>query len=130
MLPNDGRVISNFICQALRDDELTIYGKGLQTRSFCYVDDLIEGLVKLMNSEINGPVNLGNPDEFKIIDVANLIKKKLSPSIEFIYKPLPEDDPLQRKPIIDKAKKLLNWEPKITLSDGIDKTISYFKNLN
>ena len=94
MSPN-GRVLQ-FICQALKEDKLSIYGEGLQTRSFCYVDDLIEGLVKLMNSEISGPVNLGNPDEFKIIDVANLIKKKLSPSIEFIYKPLPEDDPTKK----------------------------------
>ncbi len=129
MLPNDGRVISNFICQALNNQRLTIYGQGTQTRSFCYVDDMVNGLIKLMNSNISGPINLGNPDEFKIIDVANLIKEKLSINQDFEFKILPQDDPLQRKPVIEKAEKLLNWKPTISLGNGLDKTIYYFKNL-
>ncbi len=127
MLPNDGRVISNFICQALKSNPLTIFGKGDQTRSFCYVDDLIEGLVRLMNSEINGPVNLGNPNELKIIDVAKMICRKIDTNNNLIFKDLPLDDPLQRKPIIDLAKTALSWEPKVNLSEGLDKTIEYFR---
>ncbi len=127
MQPNDGRVISNFIIQALTGKQLTIYGDGSQTRSFCYVDDLIEGLVKLMNSEVNGPVNIGNPDTFTIQEVANLVKHKINPNLEFIRKPLPEDDPLQRKPVIEKAKKELNWLASTPLESGIEKTINYFK---
>ena len=129
MLPNDGRVISNFVFQALKNKRLTIYGQGTQTRSFCYVDDMINGLVKLMNSEISEPINLGNPDEFQIIDVANMIQDKLCINQEFEFKTLPQDDPLQRKPVIEKAEKLLNWKPTISLSEGLDKTISYFKNI-
>ncbi len=129
MVPNDGRVISNFICQALSNKELTIYGKGDQTRSFCYVNDLIEGLIKLMNSDLSGPVNLGNPEELRIIDVANIIQKKVPNSAKISFKELPQDDPLQRKPIIKLAEEKLNWRPKTTLSEGLDKTIEYFQQL-
>jgi len=128
MVPNDGRVISNFICQALRNDNLTIYGKGEQTRSFCFVTDMINGLVSLMNSNISGPVNIGNPEEFKILDVANIINAKISDSQKIIFKNLPLDDPLQRKPCIDIAKTELGWEPKVSLIEGLDITINYFKN--
>ena len=129
MVPNDGRVISNFICQALSNKELTIYGKGDQTRSFCYVNDLIEGLIKLMNSDLSGPVNLGNPEELKIIDVANIIQKKVPNSAKISFKELPQDDPLQRKPIIKLAEEKLNWRPRTSLSEGLDKTIEYFQQL-
>ena len=129
MVPNDGRVISNFICQALSNKELTIYGKGDQTRSFCYVNDLIEGLIKLMNSDLSGPVNLGNPEELKIIDVANIIQKKVPNSAKISFKELPQDDPLQRKPIIKLAEAKLNWRPRTSLTEGLDKTIEYFQQL-
>ena len=129
MVPNDGRVISNFICQALSNKELTIYGKGDQTRSFCYVNDLIEGLIKLMNSDLSGPVNLGNPEELKIIDVANIIQKKVPNSAKISFKELPQDDPLQRKPIIKLAEEKLNWRPRTSLSEGLDTTIEYFQQL-
>ena len=127
MVPNDGRVISNFICQALRKEDLTIYGKGEQTRSFCYVSDLIDGLVKLMNSNINGPINIGNPEEFKIIDIARKIQMRITNSEKLVFKDLPQDDPLQRKPDISLAKKYLQWEPKISFSEGLEKTINYFQ---
>ena len=126
MLPNDGRVVSNFIVQALSKRPLTIYGKGDQTRSFCYVEDLINGLIKLMNSKEDGPINLGNPEEFKIIDLAEIIREKTNLDQEFIFKELPMDDPMQRKPVITKAKEKLNWNPSITLDEGLNKTISYF----
>ncbi|MBR1976776.1 SDR family oxidoreductase [bacterium] len=128
MDPNDGRVVSNFICQALRGENLTIYGNGTQTRSFCYVDDLIEALIKTMASEDDflGPVNLGNPAEFTIIELANLVIKKINPSLNIISKPLPDDDPTQRRPDISLAKQKLNWQPKIDLSAGLDVTIKYF----
>ncbi len=129
MLENDGRVVSNFIVQALQDKELTIYGDGSQTRSFCYVDDMIEGLVRLMNTEaedIHLPVNLGNPEEFRIKELAEEIGKLLNKEIKLKYLPLPPDDPKQRRPNIDRAKKLLNWLPKITLSEGLKATINYF----
>jgi UDP-glucuronate decarboxylase len=129
MLENDGRVVSNFIVQAIQDKELTIYGDGSQTRSFCYVDDMIEGLVRLMNTEaedIHLPVNLGNPEEFRIKDLAEEIGKLLNKEIKLKYLPLPPDDPKQRKPNIDRAKKLLNWAPKIALSEGLKTTINYF----
>ncbi len=129
MLENDGRVVSNFIVQALKGESLTIYGNGLQTRSFCYVDDLIDGLVKLMDNNFMGPVNLGNPTEFSILELAEKISKKINPEINILFKPLPEDDPLQRKPIIEVAKRELNWEPKIDLNHGLDKTISYFRKI-
>ena len=130
MLPNDGRVVSNFIVQALKGENLTIYGDGEQTRSFCYVDDLIEGLICLMNSNQNGPINIGNPVEFTINDLAKLIIDKINPSIKISYYDLPQDDPLQRKPVIDLAKKKLNWVPNIQLSEGLDLTIEYFRKLN
>ncbi len=126
MLPNDGRVISNLIVQALLKRPLTIYGRGDQTRSFCYVDDLINGLIKLMDSKENGPINLGNPEEFKIIDLAKIISKKTNLDKEFIFKKLPMDDPMQRKPVITKAYEKLDWNPLISLDEGLNKTISYF----
>ncbi len=127
MLPNDGRVVSNLIVQSLKNEDLTIYGKGSQTRSFCYVDDLVEGLMKLMDSNYSKPINLGNPEEYSILELANIIKNKLNKNLNIIYKPLPQDDPLQRKPCIKKAKEFLNWSPTIGLNDGLDQTISYFK---
>ena len=127
MLPQDGRVVSNFIVQALENKPISIYGDGSQTRSFCYVDDLIDGLIKLMNGNNSGPINIGNPKEFTILELANLIRGKVNPNLDLIYKKLPEDDPTQRKPLIEKAKKSLNWEPKISLEVGLDKTINYFK---
>jgi len=128
MDPNDGRVISNFICQALRGEDLTIYGDGSQTRSFCYVDDLVEVIVRMMNSEDDfvGPVNTGNPGEFTIKELADLVKEKINPNLNIVYKPLPADDPTQRRPDITLAKTKLNWEPKIKLNEGLDKTIEYF----
>ena len=128
MLQNDGRVVSNFIIQALKGDNLTIYGDGSQTRSFCYVDDLIKGLINLMDSNHNGPINLGNDEEFTILELADLIRSKININLKFIYKELPGDDPLQRKPVLDIALKELNWKPSINLNTGIDKTISFFKN--
>ncbi len=124
----DGRVVSNFICQALNGKDLTIYGDGSQTRSFCYVDDLIEAIIKTMatSDDFLGPVNLGNPDEFTISELAQLIKEKINNNLNITYKPLPADDPTQRKPDISLAKKILNWEPKVKLSHGLDKTIEYF----
>ena len=127
MLPDDGRVVSNFIVQALRGDALTIYGEGNQTRSFCYVDDLIEGLIRLMNSDQTGPINIGNPNEFTMLQLAELIRNKINPSLPIIKKPLPEDDPMQRQPMIDLAKIQLGWEPTIELERGLDNTITYFK---
>ena len=129
MDPNDGRVISNFICQALSGQDITIYGDGHQTRSFCYVDDLIEAMVRMMNSPkgFTGPVNTGNPDEFTIKELAEMIVNKVGGTSKIVYQNLPADDPTQRRPDISLAKAKLNWEPKIKLSDGLDKTIAYFK---
>ena len=124
---DDGRVVSNFIFQALQEKPLTIYGNGNQTRSFCFVDDLIKGLIKLMNSEIYTPVNIGNPHEFTILELAEKIKKIINPNLNFIYKSLPEDDPMQRKPDISKAINNLNWRPEIPLDEGIKITIDWFK---
>ena len=132
MHPNDGRVVSNFIVQALKNQPLTIYGDGSQTRSFQYVDDLIEGFIRMMNTsdEVTGPVNLGNPGEFTIRDLAEIILELTGSRSEITYKELPKDDPIQRKPDIGLAKKLLNnWEPAINLKDGLAKTISYFDKL-
>jgi len=128
---NDGRVVSNFIVQALKGEDITIYGDGTQTRSFCYVDDLIDAMIKMMNSrdDFTGPVNLGNPTEFKIIELAEMILKLINSKSKIVFKPLPEDDPMQRKPAIDLAKKELNWEPKIPLEEGLKATIQYFKEL-
>ena len=124
---DDGRVVSNFIFQALQGKPLTIYGDGNQTRSFCFVDDLIKGMIKLMDSEIYTPVNIGNPHEFTITELAGKIKKLINPNLNFIYKSLPEDDPLQRKPDISKAINNLNWRPEISLDEGIKLTIDWFK---
>lgn len=129
MAENDGRVVSNFILQALASKDITIYGDGEQTRSFCYVSDLVNGLYKLMNSKTTGPINLGNPIELTIHDIAKKIIKLTNSKSKIIYKPLPEDDPRKRKPDISLAKKFLNWEPKIKLGDGLKKTIEYFKSI-
>lgn len=131
MHPNDGRVVSNFIVQALQNKDITIYGDGSQTRSFQYVDDLIDGMVKMMNSKkgFTGPVNLGNPDEFTIKELAERVLKLIPESkSKLIYKELPEDDPKQRQPNISLAKEKLNWKPKVKLEDGLKKTIKYFRN--
>ena len=129
MDPDDGRVVSNFICQALRGEDLTIYGDGSQTRSFCYIDDLIDVIIRMMNSEDGfvGPVNTGNSGEFTIKELAELVKEKINPNLKISYKILPLDDPTQRKPDISLAKEKLGWEPKIKLNEGLDKTIEYFK---
>jgi UDP-glucuronate decarboxylase len=129
MLENDGRVVSNFIVQALRGQELTVYGDGSQTRSFCYVDDLVEGIIRLMNTEaesIHYPVNIGNPDEFTIKELAQHVSELCGKEVRIKYEPLPQDDPKQRKPDITRAKELLNWQPTISLRDGLQKTIQYF----
>ena len=129
MHPNDGRVVSNFIVQALRGEDITVYGNGSQSRSFCYVDDLVEGLIKLMNSnnKITGPVNLGNPVEFTILELAEYIINQVSSKSKIIFNPLPGDDPKQRQPDISQARELLNWQPEIELKEGLAKTINYFE---
>ena len=129
MHPNDGRVVSNFIVQAIKDKPLTIYGDGKQTRSFCYVDDLIDGLIKLMdsNDDLTGPINLGNPNEFSMIELASLVIEYTNSKSNIVYHALPEDDPKQRQPAIQIAKKELDWEPKVELKDGLKKTIEYFR---
>jgi|UniRef100_UPI00404B0417 UDP-glucuronate decarboxylase len=128
MHPNDGRVVSNFIVQALKGDDITIYGDGTQTRSFCYVDDLIEGFVRLMNQTKSvGPVNIGNPGEFTMLQLAELTLKMIGGKSKIVYQALPEDDPKQRRPDITLAKSLLNWEPTVKLEDGLKRTIAYFK---
>lgn len=127
MLPDDGRVVSNFIVQALQGDPLTIYGDGSQTRSFCFVDDLVEGIIRLMSSSQTGPINIGNPSEFTIRQLADLVRKKVNPSLPLISKPLPSDDPLQRQPVITKANNYLNWQPMISLDTGLDRTIDDFR---
>jgi len=130
MHPNDGRVISNFIIQALKGEDITIYGDGSQTRSFQYIDDLIDGMIKMMNNtdDFVGPVNLGNPDEFTIKKLAEKVIEMTGLKSKIVYMPLPEDDPKQRQPNITLAKQKLNWEPKIDLEEGLKKTIEYFKN--
>ncbi|MDB4555169.1 SDR family oxidoreductase [Synechococcus sp. AH-707-D15] len=127
MLPDDGRVVSNFIVQALRGKALTIYGDGKQTRSFCYVDDLIEGLIRLMNSDYTSPINIGNPNEFTMLELAELIRQKINPSLSIVHRDLPEDDPMQRQPIIKLAQEQLDWKPEIELDSGLNHTIGYFK---
>jgi len=129
MHPNDGRVVSNFIVQALKGEEITIYGTGQQTRSFCYVDDLIDGFVRIMNSpaELTGPINLGNPCEFTMIELAENVIRLTGSKSTLAFKPLPEDDPKQRQPNIFLAKDKLGWEPKVSLEDGLKETIGYFK---
>ena len=130
MLPDDGRVVSNFIVQALKGEDLTIYGDGTQTRSFCYVDELIDGLVNLMEqTNLVGPVNIGNPSEFTILELAEMVIQKTESQSKITMHPLPGDDPLQRQPDISVAKERLRWEPKISLSTGLDRTIAYFEKL-
>lgn len=131
MNPYDGRVVSNFIIQALKGEDITIYGEGKQTRSFCYIDDLVDGLYKMMNSreDFSGPVNIGNPGEFTILELAQKIIQKTDSKSELIFCPLPSDDPVKRKPDIGLAKKELDWEPKIKLDEGLDKTIKYYSDL-
>ena len=131
MHPNDGRVVSNFIIQALQDQDITIYGDGSQTRSFCYVDDLIDGIINFMNlpSEVTGPMNLGNPTEFTILELAQRIIRLTNSKSKIIAKPLPEDDPKQRKPDISMASNLMNWNPPTDIESGLVKTLSYFNDL-
>jgi UDP-glucuronate decarboxylase len=127
MLENDGRVVSNFIAQSLQGKPLTVYGDGSQTRSFCYVTDLVDGLIKLMDGDQTGPINLGNPEEYTILQLAEKIRDKIAPDREISFKPLPQDDPKQRKPDITKAKTLLDWQPTISVDAGLAETIAEFK---
>ncbi|WP_247655611.1 UDP-glucuronic acid decarboxylase family protein [Hydrogenophaga aromaticivorans] len=130
MHPNDGRVVSNFIVQALRGEDITIYGDGSQTRSFCYVDDLIEGFVRLMASPagVTGPINIGNPNEFTIKELAEAVLAKVGGKSRLVFNPLPSDDPKQRRPDVTLAKNTLDWQPRVQLDEGLDKTIHYFRN--
>jgi UDP-glucuronate decarboxylase len=128
MLENDGRVVSNFIVQALKHQPLTVYGDGSQTRSFCYVSDLIEGFIRLMNSDYTGPVNLGNPGEYTILELAEAVQRMVNPDTPIQFKPLPKDDPRRRKPDITRAKTYLNWEPTVPLSEGLALTIQDFRH--
>jgi UDP-glucuronate decarboxylase len=127
MLEKDGRVVSNFIAQSLRGNPLTVYGDGSQTRSFCYVSDQVDGLMKLMNGDHTGPINIGNPEEYTILQLAENIRDRIDPNQEIIFKPLPQDDPKQRKPDTTKAKSLLNWHPSVSLAEGLTETIADFK---
>ncbi|MBI2995518.1 MAG: SDR family oxidoreductase [Candidatus Melainabacteria bacterium] len=129
MRPDDGRVISNFIYQALTNKPLTVYGDGSQTRSFQYISDLVEGILRLMDADYNLPINLGNPNEFTILELANIIKKLTSSKSEIVFKPLPDADPKRRRPDITRAKQILKWGPKILLEDGLKKMIDYYKSL-
>ncbi len=131
MHPNDGRVVSNFILQALKNQDITVYGDGNQTRSFCYVDDMIEGFIRMMQTPdgFTGPVNLGNPQEFSILELAEKIIAHTQSKSKIVFKPLPQDDPLQRKPNIELAKDKLNWQPRTELEDGLKRTIEFFKTL-
>ncbi len=131
MNPDDGRVVSNFIVQALKNENITIYGDGAQTRSFCYVDDLIEGMVRMMNSraDFTGPCNIGNPGEFTILELARKVVELTGSRSRLVYKPLPPDDPAQRQPVIRLAKEELGWEPSVGLTEGLEKTIAYFRGI-
>ena len=130
MLPHDGRVVSNFIVQALHGIDITVYGDGSQTRSFCFVDDLVAGIIKMMNKDdFPGPVNLGNPNEFTILELAEKVIKLTNSNSKIIFTPLPQDDPMQRQPDISLAKEKLNWEPEIDLEEGLKRTIKYFKDV-
>lgn len=130
MNPDDGRVVSNFIMQALHNEDITIYGDGRQTRSFCYVDDLIDGMYRMMNTEdFNGPVNLGNPGEFTMLELAEKVIAKTNSKSKITFKSLPSDDPTQRKPVITLAKEKLGWEPTVELDDGLERTIAYFRGM-
>ncbi len=127
MLENDGRVVSNFVVQALRGNALTVYGDGSQTRSFCFVSDLVEGLMRLMNGDQIGPVNLGNPDEYTILQLAQAVQAMVNPSLDIDYRPLPQDDPRRRKPDITKARTWLNWQPTVPLQEGLKLTVEDFR---
>ena len=129
MHPNDGRVVSNFIVQALRGQDITIYGDGQQTRSFCYVDDLVEGMLRMMDTEkgFTGPVNVGNPNEFTMLQLAEKVLQFVGSKSRLVHMPLPQDDPKQRQPVIDLAKSKLGWEPKVNLEDGLKETVAYFR---
>lgn len=131
MNPDDGRVVSNFIVQALKGEDITMFGDGMQTRSFCYVDDLVDGMIRLMSSRdgFTGPVNIGNPSEFTMIELAEKVIELTGSSSKIVFLPLPQDDPLQRQPDITLAKKELDWEPHIVLEEGLKKTIAYFKSV-
>ena len=131
MHPKDGRVVSNFIMQALRDEDITIYGDGQQTRSFCYVDDLVQAMIKMMESrsDFTGPVNIGNPEEFSMLQLADLVIRMTGSKSKLVFEPLPQDDPRQRRPDISLAKKELSWQPTIKLESGLEKTISYFSQV-
>ncbi len=131
MHPHDGRVVSNFIVQALKNEDITIYGDGLQTRSFCYVDDLLDGMIRLMNTPkgITGPINVGNPEEFTMMELADAVIRLTNSSSKIIHLPLPSDDPLQRKPDITKAREILGWNPTVKLEEGLSKTINYFNSI-
>jgi UDP-glucuronate decarboxylase len=131
MHPNDGRVISNFIIQALLDKDLTVYGDGTQTRSFCYVDDLVDGLIKLMatKDQVTGPINIGNPGEFSMLELAGTIIEMTSSRSRIVHRPLPENDPRQRRPDISRAQELLSWKPRTPLKEGLVRTIAYFEDL-
>jgi len=130
MHPNDGRVVSNFIIQALDNQDITVFGEGTQSRSFCFVDDLIDGMIRMMKApdDFIGPVNIGNPNEFTILELANKVIALTGSTSKIVYRPLPEDDPLQRQPNIDLAKERLGWEPKTQLEEGLERTVEYFKN--
>ena len=132
MHPNDGRVVSNFIMQALRGSDITVYGDGLQTRSFCYVDDMIAAFTKMMDSssEVTGPVNVGNPCEFTMLELAETVVRLTRSNSRIVHAPLPQDDPRQRRPDISKARALLGWEPKVSLTDGLTETINYFRSVS
>ncbi len=131
MHPNDGRVVSNFIVQALQDQPITVFGEGLQTRSFCYVDDLIDGMLRMMGApdDITGPINIGNPNEFTILELAKQVIELTGSRSEIVYRPLPQDDPTQRQPIIEKATRILQWTPRTQLREGLLKTIAYFETI-
>lgn len=129
MRPDDGRVVSNFIVQALKNEDITVYGSGSQTRSFCYVDDLTDGLIKMMNSQLSGPVNLGNPSERSIIELAKLIIELTNSSSGITFKPIPEDDPIRRQPDIKQAIEKLSWKPNTDIKEGLKRTINYFKEI-
>jgi UDP-glucuronate decarboxylase len=131
MHPNDGRVVSNFVVQALRNEDITIYGDGTQTRSFCYVDDLIDGMLKMMDAgeDIIGPINLGNPTEFTMLELAEKVLRLTGSKSKMIFKTLPQDDPRQRKPDIRLAEQNLDWKPSVALEDGLGMTVEYFRKL-
>ena len=131
MSPDDGRVVSNFIVQALRGDDITIYGSGNQTRSFCYVDDLVDGMIRLMESpaDFTGPVNIGNPEEFTVLELAEKVLRFTGSKSKMRFLPLPQDDPTKRQPDISLARHVLGWEPRIRIDEGLQKTVDYFRNL-